>query len=327
MTKNQTLRDLLDARSATLKVEARSAGNIFSTLQNSLDNSARSGTSLNSVRSDYPRKRKALSGLGLQLPNVSSDLRFMSFVACLIVVLGIFLFGYDLKTAAYNVDAFQEGVSKIAVNEFASSTPINKANYELCSKDNSLPCYELGRAAQKASNLIVARYFHTLACENDHAAACRQLAHGFYEGGSLGTDYIKAVEYYRAGCELGDGKSCYYVGDALMSGEGVERDKSSADKLFMKACHLGEARSCVTIAWLRKNTVWARLDGRSYGCADTSDCLKRAYELYDCLSGCSAEDSKIYSAIKDAEFNEDVFFQGQPNGKGYWSWPKRWISN
>ena len=126
-----------------------------------------------------------------------------------------------------------------------------------CAGGDAASCTHLGFRFQDGRGVVAdpeqAKLFLEMACAQNHAEGCRELAEmhfGVEEGATSPMRSSEALAAMKKGCELEDGESCNRLGIVFSKGEGgVAKDTTQVEGLYRQACELGFAWGCFNEAW------------------------------------------------------------------------------
>jgi len=130
-----------------------------------------------------------------------------------------------------------EGVKKNPIKAFNLFEQICKLNYlPGCSLLGTM--YENGMGV--LPDMLLAEKYYKMSCKGGFIPACVDLGSMYLRKGEIS----KGIELYKMACDNNIALGCRNLAVTYRSGDGVPRDINKAIKLYKKACDLGDKGSC-----------------------------------------------------------------------------------
>jgi TPR repeat protein len=119
-----------------------------------------------------------------------------------------------------------------------------------CAKKHPEGCYQLalgwGDEPSRVANFRIA-------CDANHAAACRILGLSYFDGEGVTADPVMARTLADKACELGNANGCIELAEYLRDGTGGPKQPSRSIDLLRKACDDNKPVGCADLAEMYNN--------------------------------------------------------------------------
>lgn len=115
-----------------------------------------------------------------------------------------------------------------------------------CDNNFSRSCHNLALLKVEELNFIEAEKLYKKSCLLNNYASCLNLGNMYYYGDLGVTNFDLANNYYSIACENNYADGCYNLAFSYFDGSGVESDLETGMILLEKACTLGNEKACTT---------------------------------------------------------------------------------
>ena len=148
-----------------------------------------------------------------------------------------------LITFSLFADTLNDGYNAYSQGDYETS---EKIFHELCDKNNSEACHNLGIQLTEHKKLEKAVTVFNKGCILNNKASCFKLASLVFDD-----DINRAEQAFAKSCELGFASACNVTGLIHLNGDGnIPRSKEIAKLYFTKGCNKADEKSCKNLKLL-----------------------------------------------------------------------------